>query len=76
MPAGDAAMTTRPTGLTHVQAPAVYPYPRDGEIDAWAEWQARIDATDKPPIDPAVAAQLRANDAVFRRYRAAMGEPR
>ncbi len=66
-------MTTRPI---HVLAPAAPPFPRDGETDAWAEWQARLDASDRRPIDPAVEAQAIANAAVFRRYRAAMGERR
>ncbi len=59
---------------THVRGPVGAPFPRDGEIDARAEWEARLDAADKPPIDPAVEASIRAGEAVFRRYRAAMGE--
>ncbi len=61
-------MTTRPTlpRPTFVQAPAAYQYPRDGEIDAWAEWQARLDASaHERPIDPAVEASIRAADAIF-----------
>ena len=47
--------------------------PGDSEPGPWAEWEARLDATDERGLDPAVEAQLRANAAVLRRYRAAMG---
>ena len=57
--------TPRPT---FALAPAAAPYRQDGETDAWAEWQARIDATAaERRMDPAIEAALLANDAIFRR---------
>ena len=49
--------------------------PHAADDDAWAAWQARLDATaDERRMDPAVEAQVLANAAVLRRFRAAMGE--
>nr|WP_295660973.1 hypothetical protein [Polymorphobacter sp.] len=60
------------TGPTFALAPTAAPYPQDGETDAWGAWQARIDASVAErraalPDDPAIAATLLANDAIFRR---------
>ncbi len=56
--------------LAHVAAPV-----REGDIDAWGEWQARLDATaHERRMDPAIEAALLANDAIFRRRAAEQRE--